>query len=130
LQILTPLPLLQVEATKYTEIGFHGKDVDSIIRDLVEHAITLTKTKRRQKLKKKIDRNVERKILDALVGKGDPRTRKDFRVHYRKGLLEDQTVCSLMLSYALLFDRHFRVRRRSPQKSRRFAMHGITITSQ
>jgi ATP-dependent HslUV protease ATP-binding subunit HslU len=89
---LVNAPFIKVEATKYTEIGFHGKDVDSIIRDLVEQALTLTKTKRRLRLQKTIDRNVERKILDALVCKGDPRTRKDFKVHYRKGLLEDQTV--------------------------------------
>lgn len=89
---LVDAPFIKVEATKYTEIGFHGRDVDSIIRDLVEHALTLTKTKRRKKMKKQIDRNVERRILDAMVGKGDERSRKDFRNHYREGRLEDQTV--------------------------------------
>merc|ERR1712150_68275 len=89
---LVSAPFIKVEATKYTEIGFHGRDVDSIIRDLVEHAVTMVKSQRRKKLKKKIERSVERRILDALVGPRDKRSRRDFRAHLRSGALDDQII--------------------------------------
>lgn len=90
---LVSAPFIKVEATKYTEIGFHGRDVDSIIRDLVEHAVTMIKTQRRKKLKNKIERAVERRILDALVGPGgDKRSRRDWRTHLRGGALDDQII--------------------------------------
>lgn len=90
---LVSAPFIKVEATKYTEIGFHGRDVDSIIRDLMEHAITMIKTKRRRQLKKKIQRHVEARILEALVGPShDPRGKRDFIKHLRSGILDDQTI--------------------------------------
>lgn len=89
---LVSAPFIKVEATKYTEIGFHGRDVDSIIRDLVEHAVTMIKARRRKQLKKQIERSVERRILDALVGTGDKRSRRDFKVHLRSGALDDQMI--------------------------------------
>lgn len=58
----------QVEATKFTEVGFHGRDVDQIIRDLVDNAIILTKQRMRKRMQKKIARAVEDKIIDALCG--------------------------------------------------------------
>jgi len=59
---------LQVEATKFTEVGFHGRDVDQIVRDLVDAAIISTRAKMRRQLRAEISRAVEDKILDSLVG--------------------------------------------------------------
>lgn len=67
---------MQVEATKFTEVGFHGRDVDQIIRDLVDNAIVMTRQKQRRKLRREVELAVEKKILDALCGdsaKGDSR---------------------------------------------------------
>jgi len=67
---------LQVEATKFTEVGFHGRDVDQIIRDLVDNAILLTRQRMRRRMKRQTDRAVEERILDAICGTGsDERTR-------------------------------------------------------
>lgn len=86
-------PFIKVEATKYTEIGFHGRDVDSIIRDLMEASMLLMRQRKKAKLKKTIDRNVENRILAALIGKGgNKRSKKEFREYYRKGELDDQVV--------------------------------------
>jgi ATP-dependent HslUV protease ATP-binding subunit HslU len=66
----------QVEATKFTEVGFHGRDVDQIIRDLVDNAILLTKQRMRRKMQKQIDKAVEERILEGICGRGgDERTR-------------------------------------------------------
>jgi ATP-dependent HslUV protease ATP-binding subunit HslU len=89
-------PFIKVEATKFTEVGFHGRDVDQIIKDLVEQSLHLTKTKKRAQLKEKVQAQVEEKILDALVGKGDEkevaRNRENYREYLRKGQLEQQSV--------------------------------------
>lgn len=90
---LAHAPFIKVEATKFTEVGFHGKDVDSIIKDLTEISLNMTKVKKRQRLKKLIDRNVEKRILDELCGKSqDKRMFRNFREHYRNGTLDDQTI--------------------------------------
>jgi ATP-dependent HslUV protease ATP-binding subunit HslU len=90
---LVNAPFIKVEATKYTETGFHGKDVDSIIQDLVEQALTLIRSRKRLQLKKQIERNVEKRILEALIGKTtDKRRRATFREHYRMGALDEQLV--------------------------------------
>jgi ATP-dependent HslUV protease ATP-binding subunit HslU len=86
-------PFIKVEATKFTEVGFHGKDVDQIIKDLVEQAILLIKQKKRAAHKAQISRIVEDKLLDALLGpqgKGGDRT--TFLNHLREGALETSTV--------------------------------------
>jgi ATP-dependent HslUV protease ATP-binding subunit HslU len=57
-----------VEATKFTEVGFVGKDVDQIIRDLVDVALALEKTKALEEIKDKVASKVEERILDCLVG--------------------------------------------------------------
>ena len=62
------LGCVQVEATKFTEVGFHGRDVDQIIRDLVDNAIILTKQNLRKKMQKQIAMAVEDKLIDALCG--------------------------------------------------------------
>ena len=57
-----------MEATKFTEVGFHGRDVDQIIRDLVDNALVMVRQKQRRKLKKDVDLAVENRLLDALCG--------------------------------------------------------------
>lgn len=85
---ITDAPFLKVEATKFTEIGFHGRDVDSIIRDLVESAMIMVKNRMTAKLTKKVARIVEERILDAMIGKHDKEDRKTYRKHLRLGELE------------------------------------------
>jgi ATP-dependent HslUV protease ATP-binding subunit HslU len=86
---ITNAPFVKVEATKFTEIGFHGRDVDSIIRDLVEVAISNTKTLRRKRIQPKIDKYVEDAILKQLLGpSADAGTVRTFRDQLRKGMLE------------------------------------------
>ena len=65
---LARAPFIKVEATKFTEVGFVGKDVDQIIRDLVDVALALEKTKALEEIKDKVATKVEERILDCLVG--------------------------------------------------------------
>ncbi|CAI5962084.1 unnamed protein product [Closterium sp. NIES-64] len=65
-------PFVKVEATKFTEVGFHGRDVDQIIRDLLENAIQLQRQKARAKAAKEVEEVVESKILDHLLGALQP----------------------------------------------------------
>lgn len=88
---LSQSPFIKVEATKFTEIGFHGRDVDQIIRDLVEVAINVTKAKRRKALKKQVEKTVEDKILKSLVG-SDQKDIVKWREHLRDGQLENMTI--------------------------------------
>uniref|UniRef100_A0A7S2TXT4 Uncharacterized protein n=1 Tax=Lotharella oceanica TaxID=641309 RepID=A0A7S2TXT4_9EUKA len=88
---LSQSPFIKVEATKFTEIGFHGRDVDQIIRDLVEVSINVTKQKLRKKLKRQIAKTVEEKILRSLVGQSKEDIGK-WREHLRDGQLEDMTI--------------------------------------
>jgi len=86
-------PFIKVEATKFTEIGFHGRDVDQIIRDLVDNAIAQTKTLFVQKYREKLKKSVDSRILDLLTGdKGLTGTRKMFEEMLEKGLLESRTI--------------------------------------
>jgi ATP-dependent HslUV protease ATP-binding subunit HslU len=90
---LANAPFIKVEATKFTEIGFHGRDVDLIIRDLVDIAINMVKAETRKKHKVVLDQLVEERILDALLQKSiELSTREDFRRHLRSGLLESQKI--------------------------------------
>ena len=61
------LSMLQVEATKFTEVGFHGRDVDQIIRDLVDNAMVMTKQKLQRILRAKIAAAIEQRIIDKLM---------------------------------------------------------------
>ena len=65
---LANAPFLKVEATKFTEVGYVGRDVDSIVRDLVEVGIGLARTQKRREVKAKAEKNAEERVLDALVG--------------------------------------------------------------
>lgn len=86
-------PFLKVEATKFTEVGYVGRDVEQIIRDLVESAIVMLRENRREGVKAKAHVNAEERVLDALVGDtASEGTRESFRKKLRDGLLDDKEV--------------------------------------
>lgn len=90
---LSQAPFIKVEATKFTEVGFHGRDVDQIIKDLVEISITLTKKLRTDKLKEEVEKVVEDKILDALIGAhAREDSRQSFRLLLRLGNLDEREI--------------------------------------
>ncbi|GAA0639926.1 ATP-dependent protease ATPase subunit HslU [Brevundimonas lenta] len=86
-------PFLKVEATKFTEVGYVGRDVDQIMRDLVEAALVMVRDKRRSGVKARAEGQAEERILDALVGPGSqPATRESFRKKLRDGDLDDKEI--------------------------------------
>jgi ATP-dependent HslUV protease ATP-binding subunit HslU len=90
---LAGAPFIKVEATKFTEVGYVGRDVEQIIRDLVEAGILLVRAKRREDVKLKAHANAEERVLDALVGKtASPATRESFRKKLRAGELDDKDI--------------------------------------
>jgi ATP-dependent HslUV protease ATP-binding subunit HslU len=90
---LSEAPFLKVEATKFTEVGFHGKDVDQIIRDLLDISINLTKKLKTEKLKDKVQQIVEDRILDTLVGEhAREDSRQSFRQLLRQGSLDEREI--------------------------------------
>jgi len=90
---LAGAPFLKVEATKFTEVGYVGRDVDSIVRDLVEVGIGLVRDSRRREVKAQAEKNAEEKVLDALVGPGaQPSTREVFRKRLRANELNDKEI--------------------------------------
>jgi ATP-dependent HslUV protease ATP-binding subunit HslU len=77
---LANAPFSKVEATKFTEVGYVGRDVEQIVRDLVEAGITLVRDQKREAVKAKAHVLAEERVLDALVGKNaSPATRESFR---------------------------------------------------
>lgn len=81
---LAGAPFLKVEATKFTEVGYVGRDVEQIIRDLVEVALNLVREKRRREVRARAEAAAEERVLDALVGQGSsPATRESFRRRLR-----------------------------------------------
>jgi ATP-dependent protease HslVU, ATPase subunit len=90
---LAGAPFIKVEATKFTEVGYVGRDVEQIIRDLVEAAIALTREQMRQGVQARAHLNAEERVLDALVGKtASPATRDSFRQKLRNGELDDKEI--------------------------------------
>ncbi len=90
---LAQAPFIKVEATKFTEVGYVGRDVEQIIRDLVEIAIHTTSKKMRKQVSAKAELLAEERVLDALVGEDAGRdTREKFRVKLRQGELDDKEV--------------------------------------
>ncbi|WP_175868478.1 ATP-dependent protease ATPase subunit HslU [Bartonella gabonensis] len=90
---LSGAPFVKVEATKFTEVGYVGRDVEQIIRDLVEIAISLVREKKRDEIKEKAHVNAEERVLDALVGKtASPATRNSFRKKLREGELDEKEI--------------------------------------
>ena len=95
---LADAPFVKVEATKFTEVGYVGRDVEQIARDLVEEAVRLEKERRRLAVKDKAEEAAMNRLLDALVGKDSSQaTRESFRQRFRDGHL-DQTEIELELS--------------------------------
>src|SRR5688572_17511069 len=77
---LAQAPFLKVEATKFTEVGYVGRDVDQIARDLLEIGITMTRERMRREVEAKAELRAEERVLDALVGQNaSPETRMKFR---------------------------------------------------
>ena len=90
---LAGAPFINVEATKFTEVGYVGRDVEQIIRDLVEIGIVLVRDKKRNEVKVKAHANAEERVLDALVGTtASPATRDSFRKKLRDGLMDDKEI--------------------------------------
>ena len=90
---LAGAPFLKVEATKFTEVGYVGRDVEQIVRDLVEIGIALTREKRRKDVQARAELAAEERVLDALVGPGSsPATRESFRRKLRTGELDDKEI--------------------------------------
>jgi ATP-dependent HslUV protease ATP-binding subunit HslU len=90
---LAGAPFLKVEATKFTEVGYVGRDVEQIVRDLVEISIALTRERKRKDVQAKAELNAEERVLDALVGPGSgPPTRESFRKKLRAGELNDKEI--------------------------------------
>jgi ATP-dependent HslUV protease ATP-binding subunit HslU len=90
---LAGAPFLKIEATKFTEVGYVGRDVDSIVRDLVEVGIGLVRERRRKEVQAKAEMAAEERVLDALVGKSaSPTTRESFRKRLRAGELDDKEI--------------------------------------
>jgi ATP-dependent HslUV protease ATP-binding subunit HslU len=90
---LANAPFLKVEATKFTEVGYVGRDVEQIIRDLVDSAIIMVRENKREKVKAGAYDSAENRVLDALCG-ADARdqTRDMFRKKLREGLLDDKEI--------------------------------------
>ncbi|MBA4805087.1 MAG: ATP-dependent protease ATPase subunit HslU [Brevundimonas sp.] len=90
---LAGAPFIKIEATKFTEVGYVGRDVDQIMRDLVEAALVMVRDKRRSGVKARAEGQAEERILDALVGPGSqPATREAFRKRLRAGELDDKEI--------------------------------------
>ncbi|MFM2281020.1 MAG: ATP-dependent protease HslVU, ATPase subunit [Pseudomonadota bacterium] len=90
---LAGAPFIKVEATKFTEVGYVGRDVEQIIRDLVEVGIGLVREKKRAEVKAKAHLNAEERVLDALVGPtASPATRDSFRRKLRDNELDDKEI--------------------------------------
>jgi ATP-dependent HslUV protease ATP-binding subunit HslU len=90
---LAQAPFIKVEATKFTEIGYVGRDVEQIIRDLIEIAIHLTRDRMRLDVTTKAHENAEERVLDALVGESaSPETRQKFRTMLRNNEIDDREI--------------------------------------
>ncbi|HVJ53636.1 MAG TPA: ATP-dependent protease ATPase subunit HslU [Aliidongia sp.] len=90
---LAQAPFIKVEATKFTEVGYVGRDVEQIIRDLIEVALTQTRERLRKEVAAKADALAEERVLDALVGtSATADTRSKFRKMLREGQLDDREI--------------------------------------
>jgi ATP-dependent HslUV protease ATP-binding subunit HslU len=90
---LAQAPFLKVEATKFTEVGYVGRDVEQIARDLVEIAISMTRERLRKEVAPKAELAAEERVLDALVGtSASADTRQKFRKMLREGTLDDREI--------------------------------------
>ena len=90
---LAEAPFVKVEATRFTEVGYVGRDVEQIVRDLLEIAISMEKVKKRKEVRSKAQKLAEDRVLDAIVGaKATVATRESFRKRLRNGDLDDNEI--------------------------------------
>ena len=108
---LTGAPFVKVEATKYTEVGYHGRDVESMVRDLLDSSIAMVREEMTESVKEPAEKQVEERLLDYLLPRGEPeriglagqqeegeaasrreRTREKLREQLRAGALEDRSI--------------------------------------
>ena len=90
---LAGAPFLKVEATKFTEVGYVGRDVEQIVRDLVDIGIALVKAEKRKEVQAKAHLAAEQRVLNALVGAtASPATRESFQKKLRAGDLDDKEI--------------------------------------
>lgn len=90
---LAQAPFIKVEATRFTEVGYVGRDVEQIVRDLVDAAIVMTREKLRRSVEGKAELAAEERVLDALVGESaSPETRQKFRKMLRENQLNDKEI--------------------------------------
>lgn len=90
---LANAPFIKIEATKFTEVGYVGRDVESIVRDLVEQAIMITREAKRKEVRVQAEVNAELRVLEALVGENaSEATRQSFRDKLRRGELDDKEI--------------------------------------
>jgi len=90
---LAEAPFVKVEATRFTEVGYVGRDVEQIVRDLLEIAIAMEKVKKRKEVYTQAQKQAEEKVLDAIVGnKASVATRESFRKRLRNGDLDENEI--------------------------------------
>ena len=89
---LADAPFIKVEATKFTEVGYVGRDVDTIVRDLVEISVKQTREGAMKKVRTRAEEAAEERILDVLVGQGTEETRQKFRKKLREGELDEKEI--------------------------------------
>jgi ATP-dependent HslUV protease ATP-binding subunit HslU len=89
---LAQAPFLKVEATKFTEVGYVGRDVEQIVRDLLEVGISLTRAAKRKEVEAQAEAKAEERVLTALVGNASAATRDAFRKRLRAGELNDKEI--------------------------------------
>lgn len=86
-------PFLKVDATKFTEVGYVGRDVEQIVRDLVEVAIKITLEEMKKSVKEKAEKNAEEKVINALCGENSSEeTKSKFREMFKKGDFDDKEI--------------------------------------
>jgi ATP-dependent HslUV protease ATP-binding subunit HslU len=89
---LAQAPFLKVEATKFTEVGYVGRDVEQIVRDLLEVGIALVRSAKRKEVEAQAEAKAEERVLTALVGNASAATRDSFRKRLRAGELDDKEI--------------------------------------
>ena len=90
---LTNAPFIKIEATKFTEVGYVGRDVEQIIRDLLEAALHMSREEKRKRVEAKAELNAENRVIDAMVGdKASKETKEKFRTMLRNGELRDKEI--------------------------------------
>ena len=90
---LAEAPFVKVEATRFTEVGYVGRDVEQIVRDLLEIAIAMEKVKKRKEVYAQAQKQAEEKVIDVIVGnKASVATRESFRKRLRNGDLDDNEI--------------------------------------